>query len=278
MADTTSILKGSFEDSLGRKLHPDTDAERVAMADGKSLEAKVAELLSMFSGYLPLSGGGTVSGRINVDNGRIDVNQWGSLSAGSDGFVLLGHNCYKHPTNNKYYYRNAHDSLGARGVIFRHGGNSGVAWFDTGLIATTADTEFTPDIKSLTTPDAELISGQDLNAITKNGTYCGENLENAPDVDWWYVWTQNLTNNSTNYVCQIVSGVNRLAMYFRIKRNGSWLGWSQLLTESGGTISGTLNVTGSLQVKGVRVPAQYISAQAPSNSQGADGDTWDVYV
>lgn len=278
MADTTSVLKGSFEDSLGRKLHPDTDAERVAMADGKSLEAKVAELLSMFSGYLPLSGGGTVSGRINVDNGRIDVSQWASLSAGSDGFVLLGHNCYKHPTNNKYYYRNTHDNLGAKGIVFRYGGNSGLAWFDTGLIATTADTEFTPDIKSLTTPDAELISGQDLNAITKNGSYCGEKLGNAPDVDWWYVWTQNLTNNSASYVCQIASGVNRMAMYFRIKLNGSWLGWSQLLTESGGTISGTLNVTGSLQVRGASVPAQYISAQAPSSSQGSDGDTWDVYV
>lgn len=243
MPEATTIIKGIIEDHLGRVLHPQSEASIISMADGKSVETKIAELMEELAGYVPLSGGGTITGLLNIDGGRLDVNQWATLSAGTDGFVMLALNAYKNPTTNKYYYRNTHADIGARGIIFRYGGNGGISWFDTGMTATTADTEFTPTIKSLTRPDAELITGSDLNALTQNGHYCGHQLTNAPDADWWYVWVQNLTDNSINYVCQVVSGVDRQAMYFRIRLNGTWQGWAQLLTANGGTVYGTLTVS-----------------------------------
>ena len=60
MADVTTVLPGAFEDHLGRRVHPATYAKLVAMQDGKSVEEKVADLLGMFAGYLPKSGGGSI--------------------------------------------------------------------------------------------------------------------------------------------------------------------------------------------------------------------------
>ena len=248
---------------------------------------------------------------------RLDVNQWASISAGTDGFMLLGQNCYKGPTDNKYYFRNTHSDLGARGIVFRYGGNTGISWFDTGMIATTADTEFTPTIKSLTNPEGEMITGQDLNNLTANGFFCGSTLTNAPfsSSDWWYVIVHHLTDNATAYVTQTAIAVNQNAVYTRQRRNGQWQSWERVVTavangqqgyipifrggpESGrsayvgyGDSTNTLYISndisggdvnilaaGGLAINGVKVPTQHISTLAPNNSQGADGDTWDVYV
>ena len=316
MSDTTTILKGEFEDNQGRKLHPITEAILVAMANGKSVEATVAELLAMFAGYLPLSGGGTIQGPVTLDGGKISVNMWAQISAGSDGFVLLANNAYKSQADNKYYYANTHDNIGARGIEFKYG-QPGVWWFDTGNIATTAGQEFTPEFKSLTAPEAPLISGQDLNNLTANGNYCGQNLSNAPfsSTDWWYISVQHLTDNSTAYVTQTAIAVNQAAVYTRTRLNGTWQAWDRLATitagggasyipiPTGGPGSGrggyvgfpdssvnmyltnerqggyiNLSAPGGVYVNGTKIPAQHISTQAPNNSQGADGDTWDVYV
>lgn len=317
MADTTTIIAGQLQDHLGRVLHPESEAGHIGTRDGKSVETKLAELLAKFAEYLPLSGGGTVSGLLNITGGRVDVNQWASLSAGSDGFVMLALNAYKGPTDNKYYYRATHANIGARGIIFRYGGDGGISWFDTGMVATTADQEFTPDIKSLTRPDAELISGQDLNNLTANGHYCGQNITNAPfsSTDWWYVFVQNLTDNSVNYCTQTAIAVNQNAVYTRMRRNGTWQAWDRLSTitsgggasyipiptggpdsERGGYVGfpdssvnmyltnersgGYINLSapGGVYVNGTKISAQHVSTSAPNNSQGADGDTWDVYV
>ena len=258
MSDVTTILKGRLEDEQGRVIHPATEADVVAMADGKNVEVRVAELLAMFAQYLPLNGGGTVTGPLNITGGRVDVNQWASISAGTDGFVLLGQNCYKGPTDNKYYYRSTHSDLGARGIVFRYGGNSGISWFDMGMVATVAGQEFTPTIKSLTRPDAELISFRDLNALTENGAYCGQGMTNTPNgsTDWFWIFVENLTDNSVNYVYQKAVAVNQQEMFFRTRRNGQWYNWERVTT-SAHTI---------------------VSTSAPSSADGEDGDTWDVYV
>lgn len=317
MAEETTVIKGAFEDHQGRVIHPETEADLVALLNGKSVEAAVAEILAMFAGYLPKSGGGTVSGLLNITGGRVDVNQWASLSAGTDGFVMLALNAYKGPTDNKYYYRSTHADIGARGIIFRYGGDTGIGWFDTGMIATTADAEFTPTIKSLTNPDAELITGQNLNSLTKNGHYCGSGLTNAPfsSSDWWYVFVQNLTDNSANYVTQMAVAVNQQATYVRTRRAGTWGDWERMATitaganaayipiprygpesarggyigfpdssqmlyltneQSGGQIN--LSAPGGVLINGQRIPSQYHSTSAPSSSDGQDGDVWDVYV
>ena len=316
MADVTSIMQGAFEDYQGNKLLPATVAEMVAMASGKSVETAIAELLQTLSGYVPLSGGGTINGSLELQNGGFTASAWAGMSAGSDGFVLFGKNCYKHPTNNKYYYKNTHENIGAAGIIFKYG-SEGVFWFDTGTVATVADQEFTPDIKSLTNPDAPLISGQDLNSLTQNGVYCGQNFTNAPfsSTDWWYVFVQNLTQNSVNYCTQIAIAVNQQAMYQRGRRNGAWDDWQRVATiiagnnsayipfprygpesgrggyvgfpdssqnlyltneQEGGYIN--LSAGGGVYINGTKVPTQHVSTSAPNNSQGSDGDTWDVYV
>lgn len=261
MADVNTVLGGRMEDAEGRVLHPATEAKYVAMADGKSAETKIEELLEKFAGYLSISGGGTVNGPINISGGKIGVNMWAQISAGSDGFVLLANNAYKSQADNKYYYANTHDNIGARGIEFKYG-QPGVWWFDTGNVATTAGQEFTPEWRSLTNPDALMISSQDLNNVTRNGTYCGSAMSNAPDgsQDWWWIIVNNLTDNSTNYVSQVAIAVNQGAIYVRNRHAGTWGSWSRLLTTADG------------------IPKQHVSTSAPNNSQGADGDMWDVYV
>ena len=312
----TTIIGGNMEDSQGRVLHPATEAKFVSTEDGKSVETKIAELLAEFGKYLPLASGGTVTGPINIDGGCMGINMWAQVSAGSDGFVLLANNAYKSQADNKYYFANTHDNIGARGIEFKYG-QPGVWWFDTGNIATTAGQEFTPEWKSLTAPEAPLISGQDLNNLTANGHYCGQNLSNAPfsSTDWWYVSVQHLTDNSTAYVTQTAIAVNQNAVYTRTRRNNEWQPWERLATiTSGGGASyipipiggpgsgrggyvgfpdssvnlyltnerqgGYINLSapGGVYVNGTKVQTQHISTSAPNNSQGADGDTWDVYV
>lgn len=315
MAEVSTVLKGTLEDHLGRVLHPDSEADQILCEDGKSVETRLAELLAAFAGYLPLNGGGTVNGNLELQGGNFTASGWAGVSAGSDGFVLFGKNCYKHPTNNRYYYQNTHENIGASGIILKYG-HEGVYWFDMGTIATVKDQEFTPDIKSLTNPDAPLISGQDLDSLTQNGTFCGNTMTNTPfaSSDWFWVFVNNLTNNSANYVSQTAVAVNQEAIYTRTRRNGVWGAWARVATISsdgssafvpiprygpesarggylgypdGGTMlyltnetGGAINLssTGGVQINGQRIPAQFYSTNPPSSSDGQDGDVWDVYV
>lgn len=311
-----TILKGRLEDHLGRVLHPQSEADQIAMADGKSVEEKVAELLAVFGGYIPKNGGGVIqSGNLGIENGHLSTARWLCASAGTDGHAMYAQNAYKNPNNNKYYFLNTHESMGARGIIFRHG-SPGVWWFDTGMRATTADEEFTPTFKRLDKPDAEMVTGRDFNSLLENGVYCGSGLQNAPfgSSDWFYIFVQNLTDNSTNYVTQWAVAVNQQATYQRGRRAGNWDQWQRVATitadsnasfipipisgpesgrggyvgfpdtsnmlyltnEKGGPIN--LSATGGVMINGTKIPNNYVATWAPLSTDGQDGDTWDVYV
>ena len=315
MAEVSTVLKGALEDHLGRVLHPDSEADQILCEDGKSVETRLAELLAAFAGYLPLNGGGTVNGAIKINNGKLEINKWGVVSTGSDGFVLIAQNAYKDPVKNTYHYAHTHENVGARGIEFKHG-QPGVWWFDQGMIPTTEGQEFAPSFRSMTNPDAALISGQDLDSLTQNGTFCGNTMTNTPfaSSDWFWVFVNNLTNNSANYVTQTAVAVNQEAIYTRTRRNGVWGAWARVATISsdgssafvpiprygpesarggylgypdGGTMlyltnetGGAINLssTGGVQINGQRIPAQFYSTNPPSSSDGQDGDVWDVYV
>lgn len=316
MADSNVFLHGDLEDAQGRKLRPATSGAMVQVEDGKSLDAKIAELLAMFSGYLPKNGGGTINGSLKTSNGYISADPWLGISSGSDGHVLFGQNCYKDHYKNTYHYLQTHESMGAKGIIFRHG-SPGLYYFDTGMTPTVKDQEFTPNFKRLDKPDGEIITGKDLNTLTENGVYCGSGLVNAPfsSSDWWYIFVQNLTNNSVNYLTQFAVAVNQQATYQRGRRNGAWDPWQRTATitadgnaayipiprygpesgrggylgfaDGGSTMylsndisGGDINIlaTKGLAVNGVRVPLYYYSTSAPNSGQGNDGDVWDIYV
>lgn len=244
MAVTTTYIDGRLEDHQGRVLRPETTAGRVLMEDGKNVEAKVAELLSMLAGYLHKNGGGDITGNVNINNGRMSISNWGAFSSGTDGHVMYAQNAYKNPIDNKYYYLQTHESMGAKGFVMRHGA-PGLYWFDTGMKATVQDQEFTPTFKRLDKPDADLVTGQNLNSITANGVYCGSSLQNAPygSADWWYIFVQNLTDNASNYCLQQAFAINQQAYYFRTLRAGAWQPWERVITEAGGNINGTLTIS-----------------------------------
>lgn len=273
MAEVTTIMKGQLQDHLGRVLHPDSEADQISTKDGKSVDTKLEELLAKFAEYLPKNGGGDITGNVNINLGRMSISNWGSISSGTDGHVMYAQNAYKNPVDNKYYYLQTHSNMGARGIVFRHGA-PGIYWFDMGLIATTADAEFTPTFIRLDKPEAEIISNQDLDTITVNGAYCGTNMSNAPggSLDWFYINVLHLNDNSIAYVSQIARWVNGTSMYVRSRINGTWSAWKEIITENGG------NITGDLTIRGQKVPAYYASTSAPTPSDGQDGDVWDVYV
>lgn len=113
----------------------DGTSETVAATEKAVRDARVAAETNAKNASL-LRTGGDISGPLTVSS-------WGSISAGTSGFFLMGHNCYIHPTNNKYYYKQTHSNMGARGIVFRLG-QAGVYTFDTGPISTMKDSEFTP--------------------------------------------------------------------------------------------------------------------------------------
>ncbi|GAS80068.1 tail fiber protein [Paenibacillus amylolyticus] len=120
----------------------DGTREDLAATEKAVRDAATAAETNAKNASLPRTGGDI--------SGPLTVNSWGSISAGTSGFFLMGHNCYIHPTNNKYYYKQTHSNLGARGIIFRLG-QVGVYTFETGPIPTVKDTEFTPTLVRMST-------------------------------------------------------------------------------------------------------------------------------
>ncbi len=273
MAETTEILKGQLEDHLGRVIHPDSEADQIAASDGRSVETWLKYLENAFSWYIPKDGGGSVNGPLIALGGIVTAGRWACVSSGSDGHVMIAQNAYKDFNSNQFRYLYTHENMGARGVVFRHG-IPGIWWFDTGMVPTTENTEFTPNFISLDNPDAKIITGQNLNDITTNGRYAGERLGNSPDgaTDWWYIDVIRLPNTGVDYALQVAWKVNDVGMRFRNRIAGTWHGWRDLITDAGG------NITGELRLNGQRIPTQYLSTAAPTASDGQDGDVWDVYV
>jgi hypothetical protein len=146
----------------------DGTSETVAATEKAVRDARVAAETNAKNASLPRTGGDI--------SGPLTVSSWGSISAGTSGFFLMGHNCYIHPTNNKYYFKQTHSNIGARGIIFRLG-QAGVYTFDTGPTSTVKDSEFTPTLIRMPTQtdyDALFQSGVDakkgtVDAINANG-------------------------------------------------------------------------------------------------------------
>ncbi|MCM3135307.1 phage tail protein [Paenibacillus polysaccharolyticus] len=120
----------------------DGTSETMAATEKAVRDAATAAETNAKNASLPRAGGDI--------SGPLTISSWGSISAGTSGFFLMGHNCYIHPTNNKYYYKQTHSNLGARGIIFRLG-QAGVYTFETGPISTVKDTEFTPTLVRMPT-------------------------------------------------------------------------------------------------------------------------------
>ena len=250
------IMKGALEDHLGRILHPDTEADQVICTDGKSAEEKLVEILANFAKYLPLTGG-TLTGDVKTNKGNIHINSWGCISAGTDGTVVVGENVYKHATNNTYHYATTHATMGARGIVFRNG-VEGIWYFDTGRIATTANTAFNPTFISLT-DKATKVFGGDLNGIVENSLFDCTDLANGPGEGWYFIQHISHSADPVNWATQIAYSFHTSDVKRRLKRNGVWTQWEPFVTQS-------------------NTPTQYYSTSAPTAADGKDGDVWDVYV
>lgn len=270
------ILKGTLEDHLGNTLLPETLAIQVKTADGKTVEVKLAELvekitalvskdqaldakdaelLAKFAQYLPTSGG-AINGSLQISGGAgLNLSTWGGISAGPDGAVLIGQNCYKDSKTNKYHFTNTHGNMGARGIIFLLGWKDAYI-FDTGSRATTAGEEFTPALYKILTEKGGNIAGL---TVTGNGS-------------------NNLSLVGTDHV------------YMQIYRTGIAGGRSAYIGYGGvgdpdvtvaNTISGgavKIISAGGLTVNGTKVPKILRSTAAPTASDGEDGDVWHQYV
>ena len=254
--EETTIMKGALEDHLGRIIYPDTEADQVMTEDGKTVAEKLAELLTKFGSYLPVSGG-TIRGDLQTYFGKYHVNTWGVLSTGTDGTVVLAENAYIHPANNTFHFANDHVSMGARGIVFRNG-IAGVWYFDTGSIATTANAAFAPNLISITDKATKQFTGN-LNNITENTVIDCTNLENGPGPDWYFIQHISHSADPVNWATQIAYALNSNDVKRRRKNGGVWFDWEPFLTYN-------------------NTPTQHYSPYAPTASDGKDGDVWDVYV
>jgi len=104
--------------------------------------------------YVPLNtAGGTVTGELKLTGEKqLSVNGWGVMSAGNSGQVLIGQNCYIEKSTGKFKYQNTGTNIGARGILYKYDNatNSAQPWFfDTGILATVADGEFTPVLRKI---------------------------------------------------------------------------------------------------------------------------------
>lgn len=246
MAETI-VYDGVLEDENGAVMHPATSAKQVICEDGTTAEAKMAAMLPKT--------GGTMTGDLSTQRGKINVDTWGTLSAGSDGAFVIAQNAFKHPTANTFHFANDHENMGARGLVFRLGIQD-VYYFDTGSMRTVKGAAFTPNLVRLATgadsfQKAKLtgdggftidISNSSLNDLTKNGFYAGENLANAPYTGvgtWYYVLVIGMGTGYTRQICFDAFGTT---FYTRALVANVWSGWNQIITDVGGVVKGAFRI------------------------------------
>ena len=251
---TTTVIKGPLEDHRGRVLHPDTDADQVLLNNGMTVEQQIAALLQKFASYLPVTGG-IVNGTLGTHQANIHISEWGRISVGTSGHVMIANNAYIHPTQNTYHFANTHESVGARGILLQNG-IPGIMYFDTGHMATTADAVFSPSFKPLVKKQTEPVL--DLNNITENTIIDCTSVSDGPGQDWYYVQHIGHSSDPANYATQIAYAFNTIDVKRRRKVNGQWKPWEPFLFQS-------------------NTPAIYYSQAEPTAADGKDGDVWDVY-
>lgn len=251
---TTTVIKGPLEDHRGYILHPDTDADQVMLTNGKTVEQQIAALLQQFASYLPVIGG-IVNGTLGTHNANIHISEWGRISVGTSGHVMIANNAYIHPTNNTYHFANTHGSIGARGILLQNG-VPGLMYFDTGHVATTADAAFTPTFKPLV--DKKTEKKLSIDDISENIIIDCESVPNGPGNDWYYVQCIGHSADPVNYGVQIAYAFHSTDVKWRRKITGTWTSWEPFLLQS-------------------NTPSLYYSQAEPTAADGKDGDVWDVY-
>ncbi|WP_195574275.1 hypothetical protein [Paenibacillus sp. 1001270B_150601_E10] len=206
--------------------------------------------------------GDTMSGPLNI-NSSLTTSQWGSISAASNGFYLIGHNCYLHPTKGTYHYRNTHASLGAKGILFRFGSSSEGIWmFEMGNVATTADAEFTPTLKKLETSEGAQAKANLAETNAKNASLprSGGGLSGNLGIGSTPSITLAFGDNDTGF-----------------KWNGD--GDFDIMANNvsvGNVTSAQISLNRPLIVQGSRVPKFTASTAGPSG--GTSGDVWHQFI
>jgi len=147
---------------------PKTDwapEDGIADVDLNRVESNLLHLYNL------LMTGGDLTGLINIAGPKgLRIGQWLVLSAGTNGHILLGHNCYIDRTDgNKYKFSYTHSTLGARGIVMQLGSTVIKSFTYTG--STTADAEFIPTFYDLFTNAGGTISGN--LSVTGNVTISG---------------------------------------------------------------------------------------------------------
>jgi len=142
-----------------------TPVDGVADEDFNRIEANLLHLYNL------LMTGGDLTGLINIAGPKgLRIGQWLVLSAGTNGHILLGHNCYIDRTDgSKYKFAYTHSAIGARGIVMQFGSTVIKSFTYTG--STTADAEFSPTLYDLFTNAGGTISGN--LSVTGNVTISG---------------------------------------------------------------------------------------------------------
>lgn len=238
------FYKGELQDDSGAVMHPKTVAEQVYHSDGKTTEQKMIELIARIENqvqtatatYFNRKTGGNVEGPVSSMD-------WGTFSAGSSGIAVIAENAYINKDRNTYHYKNTHSGLGARGIVMHP--NSGLLWFDTGNVATTADAQFYPALRPLQAGQTAVIHNGDMNDLTDTGFFNGSQMANAPTQGWFYLICIGHSYDPTTYRMQIAIPFEGTGVYYRVC-SGVWYEWQHFVTSnSGGSIRGGLNIIGN---------------------------------
>ncbi|MFC9776233.1 phage tail-collar fiber domain-containing protein [Paenibacillus chitinolyticus] len=224
---------------------------------GSGLDADLLQGKSP-SAFLEKATGGTINGPVVVDTTnqtgkQVSVNAWGDLSASSGGQTVWGNNCYV-DQGGKHRFSNTHQNLGATGIRLNYGN---IEYFDTGRIATTAGTEFTPVWRKLVTAGgygADLLDGFHASDFVK-AVGMGSSGNTVPGGDWnnalttgFYMHTLALNSppiivgssdwffglaieHNTDWVVQTLTDFNNVAQWTRSRSNGVWGPWKRIIRD-----------------------------------------------
>lgn len=243
MAENT-FYGGELQDHTGATFHPKTVAGQVYHSDGKTTEAKIEELLAQLRNQATAAAA-TYFNRATGDNvtGPVSTMSWGTFSAGTSGIAVIAENAYIDKDKNTYHYKNNHSSLGARGIVLHP--TQGILWFDTGAVATTAGTQFSPVLRSIQAGQTAGMASGDMNNLVDTGFYNGSQMANAPGVGWYYVICIGHSHDAGNYRLQIAFPFEGSSAWFRVCYAGTWHTWMHIITSYGGNINGMLNLFGN---------------------------------
>jgi hypothetical protein len=125
-------------------------------------------------------------------------------------------------------------------------------WVDGGEPAITADKlnnlekqydEALAWVKSfgLGTAAKDLASGSDLNTLNATGFYVGSNLLNAPNTFSFFIFHIESSFGKR----QIAYKLSTDETYTRIQTGGTWSAWQKIITDTGGTFNGPVDMNGN---------------------------------